>query len=362
MELLQKLIAGKDLSAEEAESAMDAMMNAKYTAAQTAALLVALRLKGETEDEIAAFAKVMRKNAVQIHPTFGYAEGAAVGNFSGNSRTSDRMAKTGSGKPETPNSKLVDTCGTGGDSSHTFNISTAAAFIAAGAGVKIAKHGNRSISSASGSADVLEQLGAKMLQPQQVEKCIEKVGIGFMFAPFFHPAMKNVGPVRKELGIRTIFNLLGPLTNPANAKAQVLGVFSPSLTERFAKVLHSLGTENALVVHSEGMDEIGLGKTNISELKDGEIKSYELDAKEFGFAKKEIPKCDSKEESAKIILGVLNGEKGAARDISVINAAAAIYAGRNAQTLKDGIGIANESIDSGKAREKLNALVKFTGE
>lgn len=333
MDLLKKLVARENLSSGEAESLMEGMMSGSLTHAQMAAALVALKMKGETREEISAFAKVMRKNAVQINP-----------------------------EPESESGMLVDTCGTGGDSLDTFNISTAAAFIAAGAGVQVAKHGNRSVSGRSGSADALEQLGAKMLQPPQVERCIEQVGIGFMFAPFFHPAMKNAAPVRKELGIRTVFNILGPLTNPANAQAQVIGVFDPSLTGTFAHVLHSLGTMHALVVHSEGMDEIGLGKTRISELKDGKIENYEIDGKEFGFEKKEIPRVHGKEESAAMIVRVLEGERGAARDVSVLNAAAAIYVGGKAETIAGGAGLAADSIDSGKALEKLNRLVKFTGE
>ncbi len=329
MEMLEKISSGKNLTGEEAAELMEKIMNLELTTAQTAAALVALKMKGESTEEIAAFARVMRKNALKIHP-----------------------------KVE----MLVDTCGTGGDSSHTFNISTAAALIAAGAGIRIAKHGNRSVSSRCGSADVLEALGGKLLQPAQVEKCIEQIGFGFMFAPYFHPAMKNVAPVRKELGIRTVFNILGPLTNPANARVQVLGVFDSALCGKMAQVLGSLGTRHALIVHSEGMDEIGLGKTEISELKNGKTENYEIDGKEFGLEKKGIPRVHGKEEGAKIILGVLEGGKGAARDVSVLNAAAAIYVGGKADSIKDGIGLAENSVDSGSAKEKLEQLIKFTGE
>lgn len=307
-------------------------------------MLVALKMKGETVEEIASFAKVMRKHAVKIAPKAG---------------------------------RLVDTCGTGGDSLHTFNISTAAALIACGAGVAIAKHGNRSVSGKSGSADVLEALGAKILQPKQVGACIEKVGFGFMFAPYFHPAMKNVMPVRKELGIRTVFNILGPLTNPAGAHAQLLGVFDAGVAGKMAQVLAMLGTGHALVVHSKGtlpsprqgtadavggMDEIGLGETQVFEVKGGRVSEYILDAKKFGIQEREIPKAHSAGESAKIILGVLQGEKGAARDISLINAAAAIHVSGKAGSIEAGLKIAEQSVDSGKAMAKLAQIREFVGE
>ncbi|VVB98396.1 Anthranilate phosphoribosyltransferase [uncultured archaeon] len=328
MESLAKLTGKKDLTTQEAEELMDKMMSGQLTGAQAAALLVALKMKGESEDEITAFARVMRRNAVRISPRA---------------------------------QALVDTCGTGGDSSLTFNISTAAAFIAAGAGIPVAKHGNRSVSGKSGSADVLEQLGVRLLQPPEVEKCIDRIGIGFMFAPYFHPAMKNVAQVRKELGIRTVFNILGPLTNPAGASAQLIGVFDPSFTGTFARVLSSLGTNHALIVHSEGMDEIGLGKTTVAELKGGKTSAYELDAGELGFSKSEVPKADSARESSKIILGVLGGEKGPALDVSLLNAAAAIYVGGKTKTIEKGIELARDSVDSGKAGEKLEQLAGFSG-
>ena len=328
MEFLKKLSAGQSLSAEEAEQAMEGIISGSFTPAQSAGMLVALKMKGETEEEIAAFARVMRKHAVRIAPKA---------------------------------SRLVDTCGTGGDSLHTFNISTAAALIACGAGVAIAKHGNRSVSGKSGSADVLEALGAKILQPKQVEDCIGKTGFGFMFAPYFHPAMKNVMPVRKELGIRTVFNILGPLTNPAGAHAQLLGVFDAGAAEKMAKVLCMLGTEHALVVHSRGMDEIGLGETQVFEVKDGKVAAYVLDAAKLGFASREIPKAHSAQESAKIILGVLQGEGGAARDISLLNAAAAIYVSGKAGSIEAGLRMAEQSIDAGKAMEKLEQIRGFQG-
>ncbi|MFH1424335.1 MAG: anthranilate phosphoribosyltransferase [archaeon] len=322
-EAIKLVVERKELSSELAEGAMKEIMNGTATPAQIAALLTALRVKGETTMEIIAFAKVMRKFCEHINPK----------------------------------GTLVDTCGTGGDSKKTFNVSTAAAFVAAGAGVKIAKHGNLSVTSKCGSADVLEELGVNLdLEPQQVERCIEQIGIGFMFAPNFHPAMKHALPVRKELGIRTVFNLLGPLTNPANAGAQVLGVFDPGLTETLAEVLRGLGTRHALVVHSEGMDELGLGKTKVSELKNGQIETYFLDAGELGFKNKDIQESES---SAETILRILKGAKGPERDIVVLNAATTIYVGGRAETIKEGVGLAENSIDSGKALEKLNLLRRF---
>jgi len=326
-EMLQKLTEGKDLDSEEAESAMQKIMRGKSNDAEIAGFLVALKMKGETTEEITAFSKVMRENAASIHPETGL---------------------------------LVDTCGTGGDKSGTFNISTTSAFIAAGAGVHIAKHGNRSVSSKCGSADVLEELGAKMLQPEKVEKCIEEVGIGFMFAPYFHPAMKHVMPARKALGIRTVFNVLGPLTNPAGAQAQVLGVFDEKITEKMAEVLSKLGSKHALVVHGEGTDEMVFGKTKVSELKDGKVETYFLDGKELGFQEGDVPKPESKEENAKILENVLKGEEGTAKEISILNAAGAIYVGGKAGSVKEGIGIARETIDSGKAYNKLKEFIEFT--
>jgi anthranilate phosphoribosyltransferase len=255
---------------------------------------------------------------------------------------------------------LVDTCGTGGDSSNTFNVSTAAALIAAGAGVAIAKHGNRSVSSASGSADVLEALGVTMLQPQEVEMCIDRFGIGFMYAPHFHPAMKNVAPVRKELETRTIFNILGPLANPAGASAQVLGVFDPGLTEIMASVLLDLGVKRALVVHSEdGMDEIGLGNTKVSELRDGKVETRIISAADFHIDQGEVPKVKSKEDSASIIRAVLGGIRGPARSVAALNAAAAIYVAGMTDSIADGLRLAFDSIFSKAAMGKLEELRSF---
>jgi len=327
MDLLGKLMKNENLLPAEAEAAMEGMASGAFTPVQTAGLLVALSMKGETEEEIAAFAKVMRKHANAIKPKHGH---------------------------------LVDTCGTGGDSSHTFNVSTVAGIVAAGAGVAIAKHGNRSVSGVCGSADLLLQLGVKMMEPPQVEKCINEVGFGFMFAPYFHPAMKNVMPVRKELGVRTVFNILGPLSNPAGAHAQVLGVFDEKLLGKFARVLSMLGTKHALVVNSGGIDEIGLGRTKICELRGGKIENYEINASDFGFIENKIPVVKSKEEAVEVALSVLAGKEGAARDVAALNAAAAIYVGGKAESIKDGIALAEQSIDSGKAKDLLQKLRDFS--
>lgn len=332
--LINKLVEGEDLSKGEAEDAMHTIMSGSATGAQIGAFLTSLRLKGETIEEVSACAEVMREFADTIHPKV---EGV-----------------------------LVDTCGTGGDKVKTFNISTIAAFVVAGADIAIAKHGNRSVTSKAGSADVMETLGVKIdLPPKDVEKCIEDIGIGFMFAPVFHKAMKHaIGP-RKEIGIRTIFNILGPLTNPANAKAQVLGVFDASLTEKMAKVLKNLGVERALVVHGlEGLDEIStLGRTQISELKDGMVETYEIEPADFGLERASITDIAGGDAgvNAKIAIDLLKkGKKGARRDIVILNAAAGIYVGGKAASIKEGIEIAEEAIDSGKAAKKLEMLIGYS--
>ena len=332
-EIIEKLINGLNLAPDEAESAMQTIMSGKATDAQIAAFLVALRIKGETPEEIAALAQVMRRFATAIRPEVS--------------------------------GTLVDTCGTGGDAAGTFNISTASMFVVAGAGIPIAKHGNRSVSSKSGSADVLESLGVNIaMAPEKVQECIEKTGIGFMFAPGFHSAMKHVMPARRELGIRTVFNILGPLTNPANAKGQVVGVYNAALTEKIAEVMNILGVERAFVVHGEpGMDEISnVGKTKISELSKGKIKTYMITPEDFGVKRArmaDLAGADAK-ENAKIITDILAGkDKGPRRDIVLLNAAAGIVAGKKAKTLKEGLEIARDSIDSGKAYKKLEAMRKF---
>ncbi len=332
--ILEKILTHQDLSEREAASAMRLLMSGKLEPVQIAAFLTAMRMKGETIEEITAFAKVMREFALPVRPKV---QGA-----------------------------LVDVCGTGGDSLKTFNISTAAMFVAAGAGVRIAKHGNRSVTSKSGSADVLEALGVVIdLPPAEVERCIESVGIGFMFAPRYHPAMKYATPVRRQIGIRTVFNILGPLTNPAGATAQLMGVFDGALTEKLAWVLHRLGCARAMVVHGlDGLDELStIGKTQISELRDGEVSTHVLRPEDVGLSTaspSQLAGGDAR-ENARLILKVFRGERGPKRDIVVLNAAAAICVGGRAQDLREGLEIAQESIDSGAAYQKLRDFIKATG-
>ncbi len=330
-EYISKLAEKQNLGQDEAEQAMKEIMEGRATDAQIAAFLVLLRLKGETIDEITACAKIMRQKSNSINPKAKF---------------------------------LVDTCGTGGDSSNTFNISTAAAFVASGAGAYVAKHGNKSISSRCGSADVLKELGVNIeLEPRQVEKCIEEVGIGFMFAPMFHPAMKFASNARKEIGIRSIFNLLGPLSNPANAKSQLIGVFNASLLPAFAEVLKSLGSRHVIAVNGDGLDEITVcGKTKVCELKGGRIESYEISPKDFGFKLSSLSGITggAPKENANIILDILRGAKGPKRDVVLLNAAAALLAAGKARGYKEGIGLAAQSIDSGNALKRLSELKKFT--
>ena len=325
------LVTGKSLSMDQAESAMTEIMNGEVTPAQFGAFVTALRIKGETSEEIAGMAKVMRAKAIPVH-TDGV---------------------------------VVDTCGTGGDNASTFNISTAAAFVVAGAGLKVAKHGNRAASSQCGSADVLEALGVKIdMSAQQVEKCLKEVGIGFMFAPSFHPAMKYAGAPRREIGIRTVFNILGPLTNPANAQAQVLGVAESSLTEKMAVVLRTLGCHHALVVHGEdGLDEITItGKTQVRELEGDRIKMYSVSPEDFGFSRTSLEsiKGSTPSENAALVRRILSGAPGPQRDVVLMNAAAAIVAGDKARNLQEGANLAAEAIDSGRALERLDQLMKFS--
>jgi anthranilate phosphoribosyltransferase len=328
-----KLIEGKNLTEAEAEAAMKCIMSGEATQAQIGSFLTALRMKGETIAEITAFARVMRKFVSKITP---------------------KVSGT-----------LVDTCGTGGDKIKTFNVSTAAMFAAAGAGVPIAKHGNRSVTSKAGSADVVEALGVRLdLEPQEVERTIETIGIGFMFAPLFHGAMKHaIGP-RREMGARTVFNILGPLTNPAGAQAQLMGVYDAALTEKLARVLKRLGCRRAMVVHGmDGLDEIStIGMTQISELKNGRVRTYKISPEKFNIKrtnKNEIAGADLN-ENARMMLRVLRGEKGPRRDIVVLNAAAAIVVGGKARTMLEGIAIAKRSIDSRKAYEKVVQLIEAT--
>jgi len=326
------VIDKRDLSQPEMESVMRTIMTGNATASQIGGFLVGLRMKGETVDEITAAARVMRELAAHV-------------------------------KVSGPH--LVDTCGTGGDGARTFNISTAVAFVAAAAGAKVAKHGNRSISSKSGSADVLEAAGVNLeLTPEQVAQCIEKVGVGFMFAPKHHAAMKHaIGP-RKEMGVRTIFNVLGPLTNPAGAPNQVLGVFSSHWLEPLAKVLGQLGSEHVLVVHAEdGMDEISIAEpTRVAELKDGTVSCYSITPEQFGMERGKASALivDDAQQSLAMIKLALNNEFGPARDIVVLNAGAAIYAAGLADNLESGIKRAAEVIADGGAARKLQDLVDFS--
>ncbi|MBI5701691.1 anthranilate phosphoribosyltransferase [Candidatus Saganbacteria bacterium] len=332
-EAIKKVIDGKNLTEEEASLTARTIMSGEATPSQIGSLLTALHIKGETVSEITGFAREMQAYAQKIEPNV---------------------------------SNLVDTCGTGGDSSQTFNISTISALVVAGAGVPVAKHGNRSISSKCGSADLLEALGAKVdLQPEKVKECIEKIGFGFMFAPIFHPAMKYAGPTRKEIGFRTIFNVLGPLTNPAQTKKQIIGVYSEKLVDVIAEVLKNLGIEHAMVVHGmDGLDEISLSdKTKVAELINGKIKKYFVSPKDFYLkkAEKNIFKVQNVEGSKIVALSILERrETGPLRDIVVLNAAAAIYLAGCAKDIKEGFKYANESIDSGAAFNKLNEVIKFT--
>jgi anthranilate phosphoribosyltransferase len=345
-EAIAKVVKGEDLTEKEMEAAMDEVMTGQATPAQIGAFITSLRMKGETVEEITGAARVMRARAVRIH----------LDSQSVNIDRDDINIDT-----ET----ILDTCGTGGDGTNTFNVSTATAFVAAGAGVKVAKHGNRAVSSQCGSADVLENLGLKLdIDSADVERCIREVGIGFLFAPLFHGAMKYAAGPRKEIGLRTIFNVLGPLTNPAGATAQVLGVYDPALTETIARVLGRLGTTKAFVVCGEGtFDEISIcGPTRISHLNEGEVSTYELTPEEFGFtrAKPEDIKGGDSQENARIIRELLDGQKGPKRDIVLLNAAAAFAAAGLDLDLKGGIIRAEDSIDSGKAREKLESMIAFT--
>lgn len=326
-EAINLLVQGTNLSEEEITGAMRDIMDGQATDAQIASFLTALRIKGETVEEITGAAKVMREKATKIKaPKY-----------------------------------TVDTCGTGGDMSHTFNISTTSALVVAACGVPVAKHGNRSVSSRCGSADVLEVLGVKIdLEPKKVEECLKTTGFGFMFAPLFHPAMKYaIGP-RKEMGIRTVFNILGPLTNPAEAERQVLGVFSDTLTEPIAEVLANLGTTHAFIVHGEdGLDEItNTEKTKISELKNGRTDTYFITPEDLGFtrAKRQDLLGGTAEENAKITIDILESKKGPKRDIVIMNSATALITGDRAKSFTEAVEKATHAIDSGAARKKLEEI------
>ncbi len=328
---ISRVVEGKSLSLEEAAQVMDEIMGGEATPSQFGAFVTALRLKGETPDEIAGMARVMREKALRVS-----VEGS-----------------------------LVDTCGTGGDGSGAFNVSTTAAFVAAGAGARVAKHGNRAMSGACGSADVLEAVGVKIdLSPEGVARCLDEVGFGFMFAQRYHPSMRFAAGPRREIGIRTVFNILGPLTNPAGATRHLLGVADPSVGENMARVLGRLGSERALVVHGlDGMDEITLSdETQVWELRDGSVSSYRVSPEDFG-----LPRSNrndiavaSVDESAAALRGVLDGKPGPARNIALANAGAALLAAGLADTLGAGVALAAEAVDGGAARRALDGLVELS--
>lgn len=331
---LGRLMEGRDLDRQEARGIMEAIMSGESTPAQIGGLLTALRIKGETVEEITGFAEAMRMHASRL---------------------------------TTETRHLLDTCGTGGSGIHKFNISTTSAIVAASVSVRVAKHGNRSASGRAGSADVLESLGVNIhLNAEQAKRCLDDIGICFLFAQVYHPSMRHAAGPRKELGVRTVFNMLGPLTNPAGADRQVLGIYDHTKTETIARVLHELGSKRALVVTSaEGLDEISISSpTRISELKNGEIVTYELTPQDLGL--KTYPLAEmmggDPETNAKIIRRVLQGEKGAYRDVVLANAGACIYVSGLADSIREGVVIAAESIDSGKALSKLDRLIQTTGE
>jgi anthranilate phosphoribosyltransferase len=345
----------QSLNRAEAREVMAEVLAAKCTDAQIAALLIALRMKGETVEEIVGFAEAIRAAAAPL-PIERAPVALAV---SGTGR--DALAE------ETAEESLVDTSGTGGDASGTFNISTATALVTAGAGVRVAKHGNRSISSKCGSADVVEALGMNIqLSPERAAQCLREVGICFLYAPNLHPAMKQVQGVRRELRMRTMFNLLGPLTNPARANGQVVGVYSLELVEKLAEALSMLGLRRALVVHGlDGLDEITItGKTRVAEARDGVVKSYEVEPEEFGMSRASLQEISGGDaaENAEIIRAVLKGEKSARRNVVLLNAAAALVAAGRADHIAVAIPLAAQSIDSGAAAGKLEALVRFSSQ
>ena len=331
-EALSKIVSRSDLTMAEAREVMREIMRGETTQAQIGAFLTALRMKGETVDEIAGCAQAMRESAIPVKPN---------------------------------RNQLVDTCGTGGDGSGTFNISTTVAFVAAGAGLAVAKHGNRSVSSRCGSADLLQALGVNLeLAPEQVAQCIDEVGIGFLFAPKLHPAMKYALAPRQEIGLRTIFNILGPLSNPAQAKRQLLGVYHSDLTELMAEVLRALGAEHAFVVHgADGLDELSVtGLNKISRLHDGDIETYYLDPQDLGLPRAKLSDLagGSVEDNAAITKALLAGKDGPKRDVILLNAAAVLIAGGKASSFSEGLKLAAEAIDNGSAQRKLYQLIEFS--
>jgi anthranilate phosphoribosyltransferase len=345
-EYISKVVRGEDLTEAEMETAMEEIMTATATPAQIGAFITALRLKGETVDEITGAARVMRAKATKI----------CVNNH---------VVNIDRDEINIEDETILDIVGTGGDGTKTFNVSTTTAFVAAGGGAKVAKHGNRAVSSLCGSADVLENLGVKLDATRtDVERCINEIGIGFLYAPLFHGAMKHAAGPRREIGIRSIFNLLGPVTNPAGASVQVLGVYEQSLTETIALVLKRLGTKEAFVVCGEGtFDEISIcGPTRVSHLKDNSVHTFQMTPEEYGFkraAVEEIVGGDAK-ENANIVRNILDGEKGPKRDMVLLNASAAFVAAGLCDNFEEGIKIAKDSIDSGKALKKLDKLIELT--
>ncbi|MDP6070232.1 MAG: anthranilate phosphoribosyltransferase [SAR202 cluster bacterium] len=330
-EAIDAVVDGKSLSLEQAADAMNEIMSGDATPAQFGAFVTALRIKGETADEIAGMARVMREKSLHVDV----------------------------------DGLVVDTCGTGGDGSGSFNISTTAALVVAGAGVKVAKHGNRAMSGATGSADVLEALGVKIdLSPEGVSRCLDEAGFGFMFAQRYHPSMRFAAGPRREIGIRTVFNILGPLTNPANARRQVIGVADPAMAERMARVLGLLGSEHALVVHgADGLDELTLsGPSQVWELRGNDVNSYEVTPESVGLSRADADalQAPTVERSAEIAKGVLDGRAGPTRDVVVLNAAAALYAAGAADSLGDGVQLAGKSIDNGDAARGLDALAPLS--
>ncbi len=330
-EAIETVVSGGSLSMEESAATMREIMDGEATAAQLGAFLAALRMKGETPEEVAGMATVMREKAL----------------------------------PLDVDGPLVDTCGTGGDGKGTFNVSTAAAFVAAAAGLRVAKHGNRAASGTCGSADVLEALGVRIdLDPAGVKRCIEEVGIGFMFAPTFHPAMRHAAPVRREIGIRTVFNILGPLTNPAHAQRQLIGIADPALGEKMARVLNLMGSQRALVVHGDdGLDEVSLGATTRAwELKDGSIRPYSFSPEDLGLPRVTIDQIagGTKEENAAALRRVFHGEPGPIKDVVLANSAAVLMVGGKATDLREGVALARNAIDGGEALRKVDALVELS--
>ncbi len=345
-QLITKVVRGEDLTEDEMAAAMDEIMTGAATAAQIGAFITALRLKGETVGEITGAARTMRAKATKI-------------NINNHAVNIDRD------EINIEDETILDIVGTGGDGTRTFNVSTTTAFVAAGGGIKVAKHGNRAVSSLCGSADVLESLNVNLdLTSTDVENCISEIGIGFLYAPLFHGAMKYAAGPRREIGIRSIFNLLGPVTNPAGASAQVLGVYEASLTDKIALVLKRLGTREAFVVCGEGTyDEISIcGPTKVSHLKAGEVRTFQMTPEEYGLKRADCEDIvgGNAAENAKITRSILDGDKGPRRDMVLLNASAAFVASGICGNISEGLQIAADSIDSGNARQKLDNLIDFT--